>query len=78
MNPINVAIAAGALVILGKWARDKPPNIDNAVGIAGIAIGLSVIEQMNEELASAFGVLILVSLAVVHLPTIAKAAGFGK
>lgn len=72
MNPVASAIVAGVLIIAGKWARGQEPKIDNAVGIAGIALGLALIEQMDEKLARAFGVLIVVSIAVVHFPTIAK------
>lgn len=78
MNPTSVALTCGVLVVLGKWARKQEPNIDNAIGIAGVAIGLAVLEQINEQLAKAFGVLILVSLAVVHFPVITKAAGLTK
>lgn len=78
LNPVTVAIVSGALVTMGKWSQNKTPNIDNAVGVAGIALGLAVLDQINEELGAAFAVLILVSIAMVHLPNIVKAAGFGK
>jgi hypothetical protein len=76
MNPINTAILAGAMIVMGKWARGQSPNIDNAVGIGGVAIGLSLLEQFNQKFSRTFGVLILISVAVVHLPTIVKALGF--
>lgn len=78
LNPVTTAVISGALVVGGKWARGQSPNIDNAVGVAGIAIGLGIIDQMNAQLASAFSALILITLAIVHFPAIAKAAGFGK
>lgn len=78
MNPVTVALSTGALVVLGKWARGQEPNIDNAIGVAGIAIGLGLLDQIDGKLARAFGVLILVSVAVVHLPEIAKASGLVK
>jgi hypothetical protein len=77
LNPVSTALISGALVVVGKWAKGDAPNIDNAVGVAGIALGLAVLEQANEQLAAAFAVLIVVSIATVHLPTIVKAAGFG-
>jgi hypothetical protein len=76
MNPVTTALTTGVLVILGKWARGQTPNVDNAIGVAGIAICLAVLEQIDERLGKAFGVLILVSVATVHLPEIVKAAGF--
>lgn len=78
MTPVSTALAAGVLIVLGKWARGKGPTVENGIGIAGIAIMLALIEQANAKLAAAFGALILVSLSVVHMPTIVKAAGFGK
>lgn len=76
LDPVTTAVITGALVVGGKWSRGQKPNIDNAVGVAGIAIGLAIIEQMNEGLAAAFSVLILVTVAMVHFPAISKAAGF--
>lgn len=78
MNPVTVALATGAMVVLGKWSRDQAPNIDNAIGVAGIAIGLALLDQIDARLARAFGVLILLSVAVVHLPEIAKKTGLVK
>lgn len=77
MNPVGTALTAGALVVTGKWARGKTPSVDNAIGVAGIALGLSILEQFDDRLSSAFAALILVSLAAVHLPVIVKAVGFG-
>jgi len=76
LDPVTTAVISGALVVGGKWARGQSPNIDNAIGIAGIAIGLAIIDQMNADLASAFAALILVTVAIVHFPAIVKAAGF--
>lgn len=78
LDPVTVAVISGALVVGGKWARGQSPDIDNAVGVAGIAIGLAVLDQMNTAFANAFGLLIIVTLAMVHFPAIAKGAGFGK
>jgi len=75
MNPVSVALTVGILVVLGKWSRGKEPNVDNAIGVAGVAIGLAALEQINEPLAKGFGVLILVSVATIHVPKIAQAAG---
>lgn len=78
MNPVTVALATGVLVVLGKWSREQEPNIDNAIGVAGVAVGLAILDQIDGKLGRAFGVLILVSVAVVHLPEIAKKAGLVK
>lgn len=76
MTPISTALAAGALIVVGKWSVDKVPTIENGVGVAGIALGLAALEQMNEKLSAAFAGLILVALMAIHLPNIVKSLGF--
>lgn len=76
MNPISTALITGALVTLGKWSRGQSLNVDNAIGVVGIAVCLAVLELMDERISSAFAVLIVVSVAAVHLPEIVKALGF--
>lgn len=73
MNPIATALVAGTLIIVGKWSINQSPNIDNAIGVAGIAVGLAVLEQANVKLSRAFGALILLSVTIVYFPKIAKA-----
>lgn len=75
MNPVAAALITGALVVGGKWSQGKAPNIQNGIGVAGIAVSLSLIEQANERLASAFAWLIIIGVAVVHLPNIIKGTG---
>lgn len=78
MNPLSAALITGALVIAGKWSEGKAPNIDNGIGIAGIAIGLALMEQANERLATAFAWLIVLSVTIVYFPKIVKGAGLAK
>jgi len=75
MNPVVTAVVAGAIIVAGKWAKGKSPTVDNAVGIGGIAIILSLLEQANKRLATAFAWLILLSLTIAYLPDIVKGAG---
>lgn len=76
MKPIPTAVVAGALIVLGKWSRGQTLNVDNVIGVVGIAVSLAVLEQLDERIGAAFAVLILASLASVHLPVIVKALGF--
>lgn len=78
MTPVVASLVAGALVLGGTVARGKKPGIDNAIGIAGIALSLALLDQMNEKLARGFGTLIVVAIAVVHFPAIVKATGLGE
>lgn len=61
MAPIPAALVVGILVVLGKWSIGKSPSIDNAVGVAGIAIVLAILDEVNQPLSRAFGALVLVS-----------------
>lgn len=78
MNPVATAVISGAIIVAGKWARRQDPTIENAIGVVGIALSLAFLEQIDVRLSHAFAALILVSLAIVHLPTIVKAAGLGE
>jgi hypothetical protein len=78
MNPVSAALISGALIVAGKWSDDKAPNINNAIGVAGIAIGLALMDQANEKLATSFAWLIVLSIAIVYFPKIAKGTGLAK
>jgi len=68
----------GVLVVAGRWANDKPLDIRVAVGTAGLALFLAVINSSSPELASKFAVLILVSAVFLYGPGIVKKAGLTK
>lgn len=78
MKAVPAAVVAGAIVIAGKWAVGKEPTVENGVGIAGIAVGLALLEQANPKVASAFAWLIVLSVALIHLPKIADAVSGPK
>lgn len=78
MNPVTAALVTGVLIVAGKWSDGKSPNMDNAVGVAGIAVGLALMEQASEKLASAFAWLIVLTVAFVYFPKIVKGAGLAK
>lgn len=75
MNPIAAAIVVGALVVGGKLARGKSPNVDNGIGVAGVAIGLALLSEINKDLGRAFATLVVVAVALVHFPAIARSVG---
>ena len=78
MSPVMSALTVGGLTTLGRWANDKGLTIDTIVGIMGVAIILTFIQQANEDLASAFGALIIVAVAIVQLPAILAKTGLVK
>jgi hypothetical protein len=78
MNPVAAGIVTGALVVAGKWADGKAPNMHNAIGVAGIAVGLAIIEQASSKLAEAFAWLIVLSVFIVYFPKIVKGTGLAR
>lgn len=66
MKPVAASIIAGALTVAGTYARGKTPNMDTAVGVAGMAIGLGLIDSMSPDLAQKFGWLVIVAVALYH------------
>lgn len=70
MNPIVVGLLLGAVTTVARWARGKTMTVDTVVGVAGVAIGLAVVDQMNKDLAKAMGTLIVVSVVIVQGPAI--------
>lgn len=87
MKPIPTALLVGVLVVLGKWSISKSPSIDNAVGVAGIAVILSLLWEINEPLSKAFSALVVVSTLATPVDkgsktprfiAITEAAGLGK
>lgn len=78
MRPVPAAVVAGALIVAGKWSDGNEPTIDNAIGVAGIALGLALLEQANPQLASGFAVLIVLSVAFIYLPVLAKNTGLAR
>jgi len=78
MNPLSAALITGAIVIVGKWSDGKAPNVDNGIGIAGIAVGLALLSQANEKLATSFAWLIVLSVTIVYVPKIVKGTGLAK
>jgi hypothetical protein len=75
MNPTNAVVLTGVTVLLGKWSANQPINVRIVVGITGAALGLSVISEVNEGLASKISVLMLIGAAFMYVPAIAKKAG---
>jgi len=78
MEAVSAALLVGALAVAGNWSRGKLPNITNAVGVAGVAIGLAGLQQIDGKLANGFAWLIITGMAIVHVPTIVKTAFSGS
>ena len=75
MSPLVAAATVAAMTTLGRWARGKTLTIDTVVGMVGVAIGLAILEQANAKFARGFGILVVIGVAVAHLPTLVDASG---
>lgn len=78
MSPIVAAIVVGVMTTLGRWARGKGLTVDTVVGVVVLALALAVIEQGNEKLARAFGLLVVLGVALAHAPIVLDATGLTK
>lgn len=75
MNTTTSVVATGVTVTVGQWASEKRLSIKVFVGIAAMAIFLSIMESGNEKLAQQFGMLILVSAVLIYGVPIGKKLG---
>lgn len=64
MNPTTAVVLIGLIVTAGRWAEDKPMSISVVVGVAILAIALSVLSETNPKLGSSFTLLILVTVVL--------------
>lgn len=77
MPPVIAALFVGALTYLGRAARNEPMTIKTVVGIGGLALTLSLIEQADKKLAQQFGLLVILGTLLAHWQVIVKASGLG-
>jgi hypothetical protein len=47
----TMAVLTGGIVVLGKWSNKEKLDIKLAIGIAGYAIGLSVLSEILPKVA---------------------------
>lgn len=78
MNTTTSTVAAGAIVIAGRWSQDKGFDLKVAIGTAGVALILSLMAQANEKLAQQFGLLILLAACFAYLPGLVSKLGLNK
>lgn len=75
MPPVVAALFVGGLTYFGRVARNEKMSIKTVVGIGGLALALSMIEQVDKDLAQKFGVLAVVGTMLAHWQVIVKASG---
>ena len=78
MNTTSSVVLTGVVVTAGRWAQGKGLTMHVVVGAGFLTIALAALSQVNEGLASQFGVLILVGAVLVYGVDIAKKTGLAK
>lgn len=73
---LNMTVAAAALVTAGKYAQDEGFEIKIAAGAAIAALGLSLLENVDEHLAQLFAGAILLTAAFLYVPVITDKLGY--
>lgn len=76
MNATGTLALTAAIVVVGTWAKGDRLNIRMAVGFAVLLVLLSVGADINERLANAFGVLVVITAALLYVPAIVRKLGF--
>lgn len=72
MNP-GLVLLSGVVVVAGRWTQNKPLDLPAVVALFFLAIMVSILSQVNEEIGRGFAVLILVSVVYVYGRDIASA-----
>jgi hypothetical protein len=72
VDPVTAAVAVGVMTSLAHWADDRPLTMSTWVGVAAVAVGLTVINGINERVGSAFGILVVSGVAFAHAPIIMR------
>lgn len=72
MNTTNMAVASGALVMVGRWSQDKGMDVRIVVGVVVLAILLSA---LPDPVAGPMAALILTAVLFTYGPGIIKKTG---
>lgn len=78
MNPTSAVVLTGTITAAGTWAQDKQISIRTFVGTGVLAIILAAMGEVSPELASQFGLLIVVAAALYYTIPIAKGLGYTR
>jgi hypothetical protein len=73
MNTTAAVVLTGAIVTLGQWLKDRKVTMKIWIGVAILALMLSLLSEADPKLASQFGALVLVGAFLLYMPDIANA-----
>lgn len=72
MNTTNWAILTGLVVIAGRWGRGKGMDAGAVVALFIVALALTLLTSVDEELANGFSILVLLAVTYEYGPDIIK------
>lgn len=73
---LNMTVASAAIVTAGRYAQEEKFDIKIAAGAAIAALGLSLLENVDEHLAQLFAGAILLTAAFLYIPEITDKLGY--
>ena len=74
-SPVNAAVLTGVTVTVGQWSQEKGLTINVVVGSTIYAVVLAGMNEISPDLASKFGILVLVIALFMYGPAIAWKLG---
>lgn len=78
MNTNTYVIGTVAVAVAGRWAEDKPLDVRVAVGAAGYAIGLALINTADSGVASKIALAVMLTALFRYVPAIVTKTGIVK
>lgn len=78
LGAASSAVLTGTVVTAGRWSEGKQLSMRVIVGATFLAVGLSVLSELNPDLGSAFGALILVAALLRYTVPIVRKTGLAK
>lgn len=70
MNTTNWLLLSGTVVIAGRWARGKSLDVPAVVALFVIALAMTLLSQVDEDLANAMTILVLFAVVYAYGPDI--------
>lgn len=75
----SLILLSGAIVIAGRFAQKKPFDLPAVIALFFLAVMISILTQVNQEIGRGFAILVLVAVGYVYgqdiLNAINKATG---
>lgn len=79
MPSATTMIAVSSLVVVGgKWANGEKLSVKLAIGIGGYAIGLAVMAEVSEPIASQIGLIVTLTVLFTYGHILAYKSGLTK